>query len=160
MAGPNRMSRRSLLKMGATGAAAAGMGLAIPALVAVPAAGDEDEGSRRGGRRVHIHGTVTNPDPAVGSVLLSITVNGRKGDLSGSGWDNGLDPTDVFGACYFTQAGSVHEGKVKLRGTVLFANDPTSLAAPVTTKANLDTGKITFDFAGFVFKGTGIVVLD
>ena len=158
MAGVNSMNRRSMLKMGATGAAAAGLGLAIPALVSVPAAGDE--GSHRRGRRVHIHGVVTNPDPEVGSVLLSVTVDGRKRDLSGSGWDTGLDPKNVSGACYFTQAGSVRHDKVKLQGTVLFANDPTNSAAAVTTDADLDTGDITFNFAGFVFTGTGIVVRD
>ena len=160
MAGVNRMNRRSLLKMGATGTVAAGLGLAVPALVAVPAAGDE--GSHRRGRRVHIHGELTleGGTPPADSILLSVTVDGRKRDLSGSGWDTGLDPTDVSGACYFTQAGKLRHDKVKLEGTVLFANTEAFKAAAVTTEADLDTGDITFDFAGVVFTGTGIVVRD
>lgn len=157
MAGVNRISRRRLLKIGATGTAAAGLGLALPAVVALPAVADDDDSRRR---RVHIHGFLTNPDPKVGSVLISVTVDGPRHDLSGSGWDTGPDPTDVSGACYFSQAGSIDHGEVKLKGRAFFANTAAFKGALVKTKADLETGKIVFDFGGFIFRGTGTVVRD
>lgn len=54
---------------------------------------------------------------------------------------------------------AVHGNTVNLSGRVFFANDPGSLAAEVTTVANLATGEITWTFGGaFVFQGTGTVV--
>jgi hypothetical protein len=41
---------------------------------------------------------------------------------------------------------------------VFFANEPPSLAAEVTTVADLTSGRIKWTFAGFEFKGRGTVV--
>lgn len=146
-----KTSRRDLLKVGAAGTAAAGLGL-----VAGPGVG---EAATWGVKVVNIHGTVFNPDPTLGEVKISITVEGPRDDLSGDAWDfvpAAADPAS--GACYYTQEGSANSETVELSGIVLFSGTPGFLNAPVTTVANFKTGEITWTFAGFVFTGTGTVV--
>ena len=145
-------ARRDLLKVGAAGMVAAGLALAPR-----PSSADDDSAQGRG---VHIHGTL---DP--GGVQISITVNGRRSNLSGAGWDVDAEGADrAKGACYYSQEGAVHRGTVELSGIVLFSNTPDFLNARVTTEAHFSTGAITWMFQGltdkepFVFTGTGTVI--
>jgi hypothetical protein len=48
---------------------------------------------------------------------------------------------------------------VELEGRVIFANDPANLPALVKTRANADTGHIDWDFGGFLFTGSGRVIV-
>lgn len=148
----SKMNRRDLLKAGAAGTVAAGLSAAGGVS---PALADQN-----GPRGVQIHGSLSGPEPF--PLLVSVTVHGRADDLSGGGWDipdGGNVSEDVAGACYFSQAGKIRHGKVQLKGHVFLANDPASLAAEVTTVANLSTGRIKWTFAGFEFTGKGTVVL-
>lgn len=141
-----KLTRKQLLKGGAVGAAAAA---ALPLAGTAALAGSDEA--------VHIHGTVTHP--TLGAVEISIDAAGRRDDLSGAGWDDDPAP-GVAGACYFTQAGSRDGDTITLMGRVLFSNTSGFLNAPVTTTADRKSGAITFDFAGFIFTGTGVVTVD
>jgi hypothetical protein len=149
----SNISRRDMLKAGAAGTVAAGLTAGSgmnPALA-------DDDGGPLG---VQIHGTVSGPGSPV-PLLISVTVHGRRDDLSGDGWDvpdSGNPSSDVIGACYYSQAGRIRRGKVRLSGTVFFANEPPSLAAEVTTVADLTSGRIKWTFGGFEFTGRGTVV--
>ncbi len=143
-----KLTRKQLLTGGAIGAVSiAALPLSGTAATAAPGQAEAD----------HIHGTVAHP--TLGTIEVSITVDGPRADLSGAGWDDDPAP-GVAGACYFTQAGSRDGDVVQLHGRVLFSNTAGFLDAPVTTTANRKTGSITFNFAGFVFTGTGTVTVD
>lgn len=146
------ISRRNLLKAGAGTAAVTGLALGGAGVAgAAPA----------GGTGVHIHVTFVDAGGPGDDIKISISAEGRNNKLSGAGWDFDTAPavgTPSSGACYYTQEGSVHGHTIELSGTVLFSNDPTFLDAPVTTKANLNTGSVTWTFGTFEVTGTGTVV--
>lgn len=146
----SKISRRDVLKVGA-GTAAAGVAMSMGPVVA--RANDRE----KAGIQIHAAFPVTPGD----DIKVSVTVHGLRHDLSGSGWDFETalaGQTPSFGACYFWQEGRIRRGKVFLAGTVLFANDPTSLDVPITTVANLSTGVVVWTFGSFEFRGPGTVV--
>jgi hypothetical protein len=46
-----------------------------------------------------------------------------------------------------------------VEGRASFANDPENFGALVKTRANAETGLINWDFGGFLFTGTGRVIV-
>ncbi|MGH2715740.1 MAG: hypothetical protein ACRDM7_17985 [Thermoleophilaceae bacterium] len=142
------ISRKDLLKVGA-GGAAGGLALAAPG---VAHGSSDDDGDAM---FVHIDGVVTG---AEGTFKIDIDVAGTKRDLRGEGWD--VDPGENHPtACIFVQSGSIRRHIVELEGRVIFANDPANFGALVKTRANAKNGRIDWDFGGFLFTGSGRVVV-
>jgi hypothetical protein len=149
-----QISRRELIKAGAGTTAAAGLAFAATR------AARADDANGSGAVSVNIHGELTAVSDPGFQVEINIDVAGRRGDLSGAGWDFSPDESPPSsGACYFWQAGSFKEGWVVLQGKVLFSNTADLLEAVVKTKANPSTGQIVWDFAGFKTKGKGTVTV-
>lgn len=107
---------------------------------------------------VTITGRVTNPNPAIGTARVHATASGTTGSLSGMGSDNGI-PGNPKGTCTFPLTGTLTGSVVTLSGVVTFSNNPSFIGTNVTLTANASTGSITFNFGGFIFTGTGSVVI-
>ena len=150
-----KITRKDLLKAGAGTTAVAGLAM-TGARVA--------QASDKEAVRVHIHVTFEDAGGPGDDIKVSVTADGSRDDLSGDGWDFETKPAGgkppSFSACYFTQEGSVQGNTVRLKGTTLFANDPGSIDVEVTTTANRSTGRVTWTFGDFEFKGHGTVVLE
>jgi hypothetical protein len=142
------ISRKDLLKAGAAGTVG---GFALTAPGVARGSSDHDADAMF----VHIDGVVTG---AEGTFKIDIDVAGTKRDLRGEGWD--VDPGENHPtACIFVQSGSIRRHIVELEGRVIFANDPANFGALVRTRANAETGRIDWDFGGFLFTGTGRVIV-
>lgn len=113
---------------------------------------------------VSISGSVTNADLGL-TLQVGAVASGPVGSLSGQGFDA---PTPGMPAVPGTPAGycrldlttgSLSGDVVTLSGSVEFSNDPVAnpIGTPVSYTADASTGEITFDFAGFIFTGTGKV---
>ncbi len=116
---------------------------------------------------VSIKGMVSGPG---GTLIVGATVSGTPDSLSGVGFDNGAGPGSATpgspkGYCRFPLTGSLTGGVVTLNGTVAFSNFkgvPSFVGTPVSFTAvpsTGPTGSITFNFGGFIFTGTGSVVV-
>lgn len=104
---------------------------------------------------VSITGKVSNADLGL-TLTVEAHANGATADaLSGQGMDNSV--AGGKGYCRSPLTGWVSGNVVMLSGVVDFSNDPANLGAPVTYTADASTGAITFNFAGFIFTGTGVV---
>ncbi len=153
------ITRKQLLKGGLAGAA----GLAAAPLTGTTAFALDGEQIL-----VDIHCRVkaapTNPGGGPPAVDISVQAAGRRASpvgspLAGAGWDTpDADAADQSAACYYAQRGTVDGTVVSLHGAVLFSNTPGFVGAQVTTTADLETGDITWTFAGLVFTGKNIVV--
>ncbi|MGH2712526.1 MAG: twin-arginine translocation signal domain-containing protein [Thermoleophilaceae bacterium] len=144
------IERRELLKRAGIGSAAVG-GLALTAPGVARGSSDDDADAMF----VHIDGVVSGTE---GTFKIDIDVAGTERELRGEGWD--VDPDENHPtACIFVQSGSIHRGIVGLQGRVIFANDPANFGALVKTRANSETGRIDWDFGGFLFTGSGRVVV-
>ena len=152
----DRVRRRDLIKIGALGAAVAGLGgrSARPAAAAT------------GTNGIHIHATLLvisdgpgappgrgdSPElPPVFHFNINIEVWGPDSDVSGSGWgaladpDNQAQPARVDATQrIYTQRGSVEGDVVRLQGRMLFSYIPGDAGGPIVTEANLATGHIRF----------------
>lgn len=149
-----QISRRELIKAGASSTAAAGLVFAG----AGAARANDDDGA--GATSVHIHGQLTAVSDPTFQVEINIDVAGRRDDLRGAGWDFSPDESPPSsGACYYWQAGSFTEGWVVLQGKVLFAGAASLLESTVRTRANPKTGQIIWNFAGFKTRGVGTVTV-
>lgn len=150
-----KITRKDLLKAGVGTTAVAGLTMTG---AGVAQASDKDA------VRAHIHVTFEDAGGPGDDIKVRVTAHGTRDDLSGDGWDFETKPAGgkppSFTACYFTQEGYVRGNTIKLRGRTLFANDPDSLDVEVTTTANLSSGRVTWTFGDFVFKGRGTVVLE
>lgn len=151
----SKLSRRDLLRAGAGTSAAAGLALAASPVVA--RAGDAVHG-------VHVHAVFVDGEAPGSDIIVDEWAFGPPSDLSGAGWDHSTAPpghTPSFGACFFTRKGKyrVRKNRIELTGTVLFANDATSLDAPVSTVVDTTTGAISWTFATFEFTGTASVTI-
>ncbi len=153
------ITRKQLLKGGLAGAAV---------IAAAPLTGTTAFAEEGGQILIDVHCRV-RPTPGQPSSLpahvdISVQVAGVRAfpegvPLAGAGWDTpDADATDQSGACYYAQRGSLDENVVSVHGAVLFSNTPGFVGAQVTTTADLETGDITWTFAGFVFKGKNIVI--
>jgi hypothetical protein len=176
MASLDGVNRRHVIKLGAVGAALAGLGVrrAGPAAAA---------GTTNG---VHIHATLlvisdgpgTPPGASTEVDLppgvnvhfnINIDVWGPDSDVSGLGWGALADPDDLTRPRrvdatqrLFTQRGSVVGDVVKLKGRMLFSYVPGDVGGPIVTEANLATGHVRFyasnsTTTGFL-EGTGVVM--
>jgi hypothetical protein len=152
----DRVRRRDLIKMGALGAAVAGLGRrsARPAAAAT------------GTNGIHIHATLLvisdgpgappgsgdSPElPPVFHFNINIEVWGPDSDVSGLGWGALADPDDRAQPArvdatqrIYTQRGSVEGDVVRLQGRMLFSYIPGDAGGPIVTEANLATGHIRF----------------
>jgi hypothetical protein len=175
-----KLTRKELLRTGAVGAAA----LALLPAGSIVAAADDDDGKER--LAIHIHGWLSGtgtPVPTTVKIAVSIDVAGqrRRRDglepLTGGGWDPGVAgtnqametmvPIGSSGACYFTQAGTLDDHEVNLKGFSLFTNrtdlpeegrqDTRQDVRDVETKANLKTGFIEWRLGVARFQGFGVV---
>jgi hypothetical protein len=175
----DRFGRRDLIKVGALGAAVAGLDgrFARPAAAAVAAPGTKG---------IHIHGTLDvlsdlpgDPPtdtqaparqlPPLFRFNISIEVWGPDANLSGQGWGAMPDPADPKQPTrvdalqrVYTQQGSIDGDIVRLRGRMLFSYIPGDAGGPIVTEANLVTGAIRF-YAGNTVShaslaGTGVVM--
>ena len=147
----SKMSRRDLLRVGAGTSAAAGLALAASSGIA--RAGEAVHG-------VHIHTVFVDGDGPGSDIVIDEWAFGSPADLNGLGWDQATAPAGhppSFSACLYTRKGKyrVHKNRIELTGMTLFANDPLSLDAPVTTVVDTTTGAITWTFATFELTGTG-----
>ena len=149
-----KITRRDLLKAGAGTSAAAGLVLAASPVIA--RAGDAVHG-------VHIHAVFVDGNGPGDDIVIDEWAFGSPGELNGTGLDHSTAPAGPpsFGACIYSREGKfrVRKNRIELTGTVLFANDPLSLDAPVTTVVDTTTGAITWTFATFEFTGTGTVTI-
>jgi hypothetical protein len=142
------IERRELLKRAGVGSAALG-GLALAAPGVAHASDDDDA------MLVHVDGVVSGRE---GTFKIDIDVGGTERDLRGDGWD--VDPDENHPtACIFVQSGSIRRDIVDLQGRVIFANDPANFGALVKTLANVESGRIDWDFGGFLFTGSGRVIV-
>jgi hypothetical protein len=152
----SKISRRDLLRAGAGTSAAAGLMVASGPLVA--RAGEEVHG-------VHVHAVFIDGEGPGSDLLLDEWAFGPTSDLNGAGWDHTTAPAGgvppSFGACIYTRKGKyrVKKNRIELTGTVILANDPANLDAPVTTVVDTVTGEITWTFATFEFTGTAAVTI-
>ena len=151
----SKVSRRDLLRAGASTSAAAGLALAASPLVA--RAGEAVHG-------VHIHAVFVDAEAPGSDIIVDEWAFGPPSDLNGAGWDHSTAPpghTPSFGACIYTRKGKyrVRKNRIELTGTVLFANDPANLDAPVTAVVDPATGDVTWTFATFEFTGTASVTI-
>ncbi len=113
---------------------------------------------------VSIKGMVSGPG---GTLIVGATVSGTPDSLSGVGFDNGAGPGSATpgspkGYCRFPLTGSLTGGVVTLNGTVAFSNVPSAVGTPVSftaVQSTGHTGSITFNFGGFIFTGSGSVVV-
>jgi hypothetical protein len=152
----DRVRRRDLIKIGALGAAVAGLGgrSARPAAAAT------------GTNGIHIHATLLvisdgpgappgsgdSPElPPVFHFNINIEVWGPDSDVSGFGWGALADPDDQAQPArvdatqrIYTQRGSVEGDVVRLQGRMLFSYVPGDAGGPIVTEANLATGHIRF----------------
>ena len=143
------IERRELLKRAGVGSAAVG-GLVLTAPGVARASSDDDDAMF-----VHIDGVVSGTE---GTFKIDIDVAGTERDLRGEGWD--VDPDENHPtACIFVQSGSMRRDIVELQGGVIFANDPANFGALVKTRANAESGRIDWPFGGFLFTGSGRVVV-
>jgi hypothetical protein len=173
----DRVNRRDVIKLGAVGAAIAGLGVrgARPAAAAA--------GTTKG---VHIHATLLvirdgpGAPPGSGTAIevppgadvrfnINIDVWGPDSDISGFGWgaladrDDPSQPARVDATQrLFSQRGSIVGDVVKLKGRMLFSYVPGDVGGPIVTEANLATGHIRFYASnsastGFL-EGTGVVM--
>jgi hypothetical protein len=144
------IERRELFKRAGVGSAAVG-GLALTAPGVARASSDDDNDAMF----VHIDGVVSGTE---GTFKIDIDVAGTERDLRGEGWD--VDPGENHPtACIFVQSGSMRRDIAELQGRVIFANDPANFGALVKTRADAETGRIDWDFGGFLFTGSGRVVV-
>ncbi len=151
----SKISRRELLRAGAGTSAAAGLALAASPVVA--RAAEEVHG-------VHVHAVFVDAEAPGSDIIVDEWAFGPPSDLNGAGWDHSTAPpghTPSFGACIYTRKGRyrVRKNLIRLTGTVLFANDPGNLDAPVTTVVDTTTGEITWTFATFEFTGAATVTI-
>lgn len=151
----SKISRRDVLRAGVGTSAAAGLALAASPVVA--RAGDVVHG-------VNIHAVFVDAGGPGDDIVLDEWAFGTPADLNGAGWDYSTAPAGhvpSFGACFYTRKGKyrVRKNRIELTGTVLFANDPANLDAPVTTVVNTRTGAVTWTFATFEFTGTATVTI-
>jgi len=175
----DRVKRRDVIKLGALGAAMAGLGGRRARPAAAAAAGTNG---------IHIHATLVvisdgpgpppdsttraEPGPQLPPVFhfnINIEVWGPDADLSGSGWGAMADPDDQTQPArvdatqrIFTQRGSVDGDVVRLKGRMLVSYVPGDVGGPIVTEANLATGQIRFYASnsastGFL-EGTGVVM--
>lgn len=115
---------------------------------------------------VSVSGKVTNTDLGL-TLQIGATASGPGRSLSGQGFDAPTPGTPVVpgtpaGYCRIDlPTGSVSGDVVSLSGSVEFSNDPAAnpVGTPVSYTANADTGEIIFDFAGFIFTGTGELLI-
>ncbi len=106
--------------------------------------------------------TISGDVSLSGSVIQVVAqVRGPASSLSGQGSDTPRTPPAGSnpGFCQFPLTGSVSGSLVTLSGTVTISSNPSFIGAPVTINADAGTGSIIFNFAGFVFTGTGRVVI-
>ncbi len=152
-----KISRKQLLKGGLAGAAS---------VAAMPFAGSVAFASKKNeenGVAVHINGTVRLTAAGGGlpqgfPIEINVDAAGRASALSGSGWDTeDADASNQDGACYFAQRGRLQGDVISLHGAVFFSQTVGFRGAHVTTVASLETGHITWTFAGLVFTGNGVV---
>jgi hypothetical protein len=156
------IERREILKLGATGALAAGTLGALAG--AAPAAAQAKVGG------VHIHASLKQIQGPFGDFgrIIDATVYGPDDDLNGSGWDaNPVSQGSNEPAapdrtqCFWTARGTVEGDTLKLEGRNLFWQNAGDDGAPVTVEANLVTGKIKWETTPtqgtFIFEGTGSV---
>jgi hypothetical protein len=175
MGSVDRVNRRDVIKLGAVGAAMAGLG----ARRVGPAAA---AGTTNG---VHIHATllVINDGPGgpPGSTTalelppaevhfnINLDVWGPDSDVSGFGWGALADPGDLTQPArvdatqrLFSQRGSIVGDLVKLKGRMLFSYVPGDVGGPIVTEANLTTGHIRFYASNStttaLLEGTGVVM--
>jgi hypothetical protein len=173
----DRVNRRDMIKMGAVGAAVAGLGVRGTRPAAAAA------GTTNG---VHIHATLLvisdGPGAPPGSTTavelppgvevhfnINIDVWGPDSDVSGFGWGALADPDDLTQPArvdatqrLFSQRGSIVGDVVKLKGRMLFSYVPGDVGGPIVTEANLATGHVRFYASnsattGFL-EGTGVVM--
>jgi len=150
----SKISRRDLLRAGAGTSAAAGLMVAASPLVA--RAGEVVHG-------VHIHAVFVDAGGPGDDIIIDEWAFGPPSDLNGAGWDHETAPAGgnpvSFTACIYTRKGKyrVRKNRIELTGRTIFANDPASLDAPVTTVVDTATGDVTWTFATFEFTGTASV---
>jgi hypothetical protein len=173
------VNRRHVIKLGATGAALAGLG--------VRGVGQASAAATNG---VHIHGTLrvltdtpggpfatttattqqTGPEiPVDIPFIISIDAWGPDSDLSGQGWGELADLSDRTQPArvdpsqrIYSQRGSIAGDVVTLKGRMIFSNIPGDEGGPIVTEANLRTGHIRFtagnSLSHAVLEGTGVVM--
>jgi hypothetical protein len=169
------VNRRHVIKLGATGAAVAVLG--------VRGAGQALAAATNG---VHIHGTLVvltdTPGgprstksgtaqqlPPVVKFIISIEAWGPDSDVSGMGWGASADSGDTTQPArvdplqrIYSQRGSIVGDVVTLKGRMLFTNVPGDEGGPIITEANLATGHIRFtagnSLSNAVLEGTGVVM--
>lgn len=113
---------------------------------------------------VSISGKVTNAGLGL-TLQVGAIASGPVDSLSGQGFDAPTPgkpavPGTPAGYCRIDlTTGSLSGDVVTLSGSVEFSNDPVNnpVGTPVSYTADASTGEITFDFAGFIFTGTGTV---
>lgn len=113
---------------------------------------------------VSISGSVTNSEFGL-TLQVGAVASGQVGSLSGQGFDAPTPgapavPGTPAGYCRIDlTTGTLSGDVVSLSGSVEFSNDPIAnpVGTPVSYTADASTGEITFDFAGFIFTGTGTV---
>jgi hypothetical protein len=109
-------------------------------------------------RRCRVRSRRRGGDRRGGRVQIDIDLAGTKRDLRDEGWD--VDPGENHPtARIFVQSGSIRRDIVEVEGRVIFANDPENFGALVKTRATAETGLIDWDFGGFLFTGTGRVIV-
>lgn len=113
--------------------------------------------SRAATTTVHIQGQVTSAELGM-TLVVEAQASGGPKSLSGIGMDT---PIGIgSGECTIPLAGSIKNGVIKLSGVVTQSSDPSNLGAPVTFTADAASGSIKFNFAGFIFTGTGMVLIE
>ena len=114
---------------------------------------------------VVISGDVTGVSEGVVGVALHVGAQASgpaAGSLSGQGFDvppGPAVPSEPVGYCRIPLTGTLVGTEVFLEGNVSFSNDPSLIGVPVTFTADASDGSITFVFGGFIFTGTGRVVI-
>jgi len=169
--------RRNMLRLGAAGAALAGLGVSR----AAPASANSVVS-----KGIHLHATLLVLDDAPGGPTIrssgtlpglgielhfniNIEVWGPDSDLSGTGWGALSDQNDPKQTArvdatqrVFTQRGSLDGDIVRLKGRMLFSYVPGDVGGPILTEANLATGHIRFiagnTASSATLEGTGVVI--
>jgi len=105
---------------------------------------------------VHIQGKVSNEEFGL-TLVVEAQASGSPKSLSGIGMDTaiGIGP----GECTIRLKGSITNGVVSLSGVVIQTADPANVGALVIFTADSASGSIKFNFAGFIFTGTGRVLI-
>ena len=129
-------------------------------LIAIASLAPSTGQAQRHSQTVVIRGTLS------AGLFVSMQASGPSGGtLTGQGFDVPPNGSGVSGApgnpgtCEYTQNGSVSGTTVTLSGNVFASSNPSFIGVPVTTTADASTGSITWNFGGFVFTGTGSVVI-